>query len=158
MQKKSRKKNAIFKHKDIKTKLSIFVVLLLICSSFSAVVADSSLNDEDKSGSDDSLNDNSNPDTYDIFLTYTFDAPVYTDVTVSDIDYSVNNSNSSLVNDTVTKPNSSALRFTNYTFGRLEMDGTTTFNVPGAPVLPMKPLQILIPYGYTIEDLSLIHI
>ena len=155
MQKNLRKKNAIFKHKDIKTKLSIFIVLILFCSSFSAVVADSSLNDEDKSGSDDSLtdNDNSNPDTYDILLTYTFDPPVYSDVTVTDIDYSLNNSNSSLIDDNVTKPNSSALRFTNYTFGRLEMDGTTNFNIPGAPVLPMKPLQILIPYGYTIEDI-----
>jgi len=145
MQKNFRKKNAIFKQNLI----SVFVVFLMICSSLSVIIGNVAFA-EDSSIVDDFLDG----EPYDIFLTYSFDPPVYNNVTVMDINYSADNSNGSLDNeDNITRTNSSSLSVTNYTFGRLEMDGTTNFNIPGAPVLPMKPLQILIPYGYTIEDI-----
>lgn len=163
MKKNLGRKNVFFKRNI----LSVFVVFLMICSSFSIIIlnydtvgAGSNLSGDDSSN--DSLLDEIQ---HDISLYYTFDAPVYTDITITDINYSRESDESSVLNSNLdnnssnnslyAKSNSSTIKVTNYTFSHLELPGTSTFSMPGAPVLPMKPLQILIPYGYAVVDIQL---
>jgi len=155
-------KNVAFK----KNTISVFLVFLMISSSFSMVVFNSNIikGDSNSLGKGSSYDDVLNNSQNNIILSYNFDAPVYTDITITDINYSRESDESSVLNSNLddnssnnslyAKSNSSTIKVTNYTFSRLELPGASTFSVPGAPVLPMKPLQILIPYGYTVVDIQ----
>ncbi len=169
---------------------SVFVVFLMMFSSASIVVSDpvSLGNNGGQSGEGSSSDGYSFQNTfsgngsYDIVLVYNFEKPVYSDVTVTDINYSrdndstflnedfgnisddtfdfdVNDSNSTFFeedfyNTSDNKTDSPTLNVITYNFGRIELPGTSTFSVPGAPVIPMKTLQVLIPYGYVVEDID----
>ncbi len=158
-------KNVAFKQ-DI---ISFFVVFLMICSSLSVVMGNSSLvkgdNGSELSGNGLSDGNLINDGQDNILLTYTFDSPVYNEITITDINYSKVNNDSSFLNNDLkenssnntlndNRTGSSSLEITNHTFTHLELPGTSTFTVPGSPTLPMKPLQILIPYGYTVQDIE----
>lgn len=147
-------KRTVFKQNIV----SFFLVSLLICSSFSIIIFNyGSVGASSISSGDDSSNDGLLDDIqHDISLHYTFDPPMYNEISVTDINYSRENSDSNLLdgdlnNDSSNRP---TLTSTNYTFSHLEIPGTSTFSIPGAPVLPMKPIQILIPYGYTVADIE----
>lgn len=120
----------------VKKIMTVSIILLFMCTSFASgmnVIKDNNMFDEYKRTKQiyEELNENQ----------------------IENTDIEIENSHDITLKFYFTKPEIIKKDMDDQIYHSIQMSGLSNFRVPGKPVLPMKTVKILIPYGKEIDDI-----